>query len=83
MIGSGRCPIVNTWWQTETGGIAIAPLPGVTPTKPGSATRPFPGIVADIVDSNGHSLASHPITENEAEQQGGYLVIKQPWPGMM
>jgi acetyl-CoA synthetase len=52
-IGGGKCPIVDTWWQTETGGILISPLPGATKTKPGSATRPLPGIVADIVDKNG------------------------------
>jgi len=73
-IGKGRCPIVDTWWQTETGGILIAPLPGVTPTKPGSATRPFPGIVADIVDEEGKSCGPN---------QGGYLVIRHPWPSML
>ncbi len=74
VIGGGRCPIVDTWWQTETGGIMITPLPGATPTKPGSATRPFPGIMADVVD-----LAGKEVGENE----GGYLVIKRPWPSMM
>ncbi len=74
MIGGGRCPIVDTWWQTETGGILITPLPGATPTKPGSATRPFPGIVPDVVTREGK-----PVGPNE----GGYLVIKQPWPGML
>jgi acetyl-CoA synthetase len=73
-IGKGRCPIVDTWWQTETGGILITPLPGVTPTKPGSATRPFPGIVADVVTREGK-----PVQPN----QGGFLVIKRPWPGML
>jgi acetyl-CoA synthetase len=73
-IGKGRCPIVDTWWQTETGGILITPLPGVTPTKPGSATRPFPGIVADVVTREGK-----PVEPN----QGGFLVIKRPWPGML
>ncbi|MFS8856239.1 acetate--CoA ligase [Synechococcus sp. H55.7] len=72
VIGSGRCPIVDTWWQTETGGIMISPLPGVTPTKPGSATRPFPGIAADVVDMEGNPAP-----------EGGYLVIRRPWPGMM
>ncbi|MCX6106734.1 MAG: acetate--CoA ligase [Proteobacteria bacterium] len=74
VIGGGRCPIVDTWWQTETGGIMIAPLPGATPTIPGSATRPFFGIVPDIVDMDGKSV--------EADQ-GGFLVIKKPWPGML
>jgi acetyl-CoA synthetase len=73
-IGKQRCPIVDTWWQTETGGIMISPLPGMTATKPGSATRPFPGIAADVVTREGH-----PVGDN----QGGYLVIKRPWPGMM
>jgi len=74
VIGGGRCPIVDTWWQTETGGFMITPLPGAIPTKPGSATKPFPGILADIVDLDGN-----PVPDN----QGGYLVIKHPWPGMM
>ncbi|MCU0524118.1 MAG: acetate--CoA ligase [Elainella sp. Prado103] len=74
VIGSERCPIVDTWWQTETGGIMITPLPGAIPTKPGSATRPFPGILADVVDLDGH-----PVKDNE----GGYLVVKHPWPSMM
>ena len=74
IIGGGKCPIVDTWWQTETGGIMLTPLPGATPTKPGSATLPFPGILADIVDLDGN-----PVEANE----GGYLVVKQPWPGMM
>ncbi|HHP7231485.1 MAG TPA: acetate--CoA ligase [Xenococcaceae cyanobacterium] len=74
VIGHEKCPIVDTWWQTETGGFMITPLPGATPTKPGSATRPFPGIVADIVD-----LEGNPVGTNE----GGYLVIKHPWPSMM
>ncbi|HIK37929.1 MAG: acetate--CoA ligase [Geminocystis sp.] len=74
VIGKERCPIVDTWWQTETGGIMITPLPGATPTKPGSATHPFPGIIADVVDIEGN-----PVGPN----QGGYLVIKHPWPSMM
>jgi acetyl-CoA synthetase len=74
VIGGGKCPIVDTWWQTETGGIMITPLPGATPTKPGSATRPFPGIQADVVDLDGR-----PVQDNE----GGYLVIKHPWPSML
>ena len=73
-IGRGNCPIVDTWWQTETGQILITPLPGVTTTKPGSATFPFPGIVADIVDRHGQSV---PLG------QGGYLVLKRPWPAML
>jgi len=73
-IGKGRCPIVDTWWQTETGGIMITPIPGVTPTKPGSATRPFPGIDTDVVTREGK-----PVEAN----QGGLLVIKRPWPGML
>ncbi|MCC3524515.1 MULTISPECIES: acetate--CoA ligase [unclassified Microcoleus] len=74
VIGNSNCPIVDTWWQTETGGIMITSLPGAIPTKPGSATLPFPGIVADIVDQDGE-----PVTN----ESGGYLVVKHPWPGMM
>ncbi|MFQ3615828.1 MAG: acetate--CoA ligase [Cyanobacteriota bacterium] len=74
VIGGERCPIVDTWWQTETGGIMITPLPGAIATKPGSATRPFPGILADVVD-----LEGNPVPANE----GGYLVVKHPWPSMM
>ncbi len=73
-IGGEKCPIVDTWWQTETGAIMISPLPGATPTKPGSATRPLPGIVADIVDREGNSLPAN---------QGGFLVVREPWPSMM
>jgi acetyl-CoA synthetase len=73
VIGHGRCPIVDTWWQTETGHIMITPLPGVTTTKPGSATRPFPGITAAILDENG----------KEVTEGGGYLAITHPWPGML
>jgi acetyl-CoA synthetase len=72
-IGGTRCPIVDTWWQTETGSILITPLPGITPLKPGSATLPFPGIVADVVDEHGHSV---PLGG------GGYLVLKRPWPSI-
>jgi acetyl-CoA synthetase len=72
-VGKGGCPIVDTWWQTETGAIMIAPLPGVTATKPGSATKPFPGIFADVVDDDGNSV---PLGG------GGYLVITEPWPSM-
>jgi len=70
-IGGGRCPIVDTWWQTETGGIMITPLPGAVPTKPGSATIPFPGVEATILDDEG----------NQAES--GYLAITSPWPSML
>jgi acetyl-CoA synthetase len=72
-IGGGRCPIVDTWWQTETGGIMITPLPGVTTTKPGSATQPYPGIVAELVDGGGKVLA----------RGGGFLTLPEPWPGML
>src|SRR5215471_15621192 len=75
VIGGGRCPIVDTWWQTETGAILISPLPGVTATKPGSCTEPLPGIDADIVDDDGRS-----VTRPDA---GGYLVIHKPWPSML
>jgi acetyl-CoA synthetase len=71
-IGGGRCPIVDTWWQTETGAIMITPLPGLTTTKPGSATVPFPGVEAAIYDSHG----------NEIEEGGGTLVLTKPWPAM-
>ena len=73
VIGKERCPIVDTWWQTETGCIMISPLPGAIATKPGSATRPFPGIIAEVVDRGGDKV---PLGS------GGYLVIKQPWPAM-
>ena len=74
IIGKGACPIVDTWWQTETGAIMISPLPGATPTKPGSATKPFPGIEVDVMTREGK-----PVGPNE----GGYLVIKRPWPSML
>ena len=73
-VGNERCPIVDTWWQTETGGHLITPLPGATPTKPGSCTLPLPGIMADIVDETGHSVG---------KGKGGILVIKRPWPSMI
>ena len=74
MIGHERCPIVDTWWQTETGGIMMSPLPGATPTKPGSCTKPLPGIIPMIVDSSGAEVdANH----------GGWLTIAHPWPGML
>jgi acetyl-CoA synthetase len=73
-IGRKKCPIVDTWWQTETGAILISPLPGATPTKPGSATKPLPGVVADIVDKNGDPVG---------KEGGGFLVIRKPWPSMM
>jgi len=75
VIGNGHCPIVDTWWQTETGAILISPLPGVTSTKPGSCTQPLPGIDADIVDDHGN-----PVKRPDA---GGYLVIRKPWPSML
>ncbi len=75
VIGRERCPIVDTWWQTETGAIMISPLPGVTATKPGSCTTPIPGIDAAIVDDEGR-----PVTSPDA---GGYLVIRKPWPSML
>ena len=75
IIGQERCPIVDTWWQTETGGAMISPLPGVTETKPGSCTTPMPGIDVDIVDELGESVGE--------ANQGGYLVIKKPWPSML
>ncbi|MBM3995961.1 MAG: acetate--CoA ligase [Planctomycetes bacterium] len=74
VIGKGRCPIVDTWWQTETGAIMISPLPGAISTKPGSATKPIPGIVAEVVDKQGNPVPAG---------SGGFLVIKKPWPAMM
>ena len=74
VIGQERCPIVDTWWQTETGSIMISPLPGITATKPGSCTRPLPGVVPDIVNKDGTSLGPN---------EGGLLVMKQPWPSML
>jgi acetyl-CoA synthetase len=74
VIGKERCPIVDTWWQTETGMIMIAPLPGAIPTKPGSATRPLPGVVPEVVDRQGNPVPAG---------QGGLLVIKKPWPAML
>ncbi len=73
-IGRERCPIVDTWWQTETGGIMMSPLPGAIPTKPGSCTKPLPGIIPSIVDASGKPVP---------EGQGGWLVITKPWPGML
>jgi acetyl-CoA synthetase len=74
VIGGGRCPVVDTWWQTETGGMMIAPIPGATTTKPGSATFPLPGISADIVDEKGESVGV---------PGGGYLTLDEPWPSML
>ncbi len=74
VIGGDRCPIVDTWWQTETGAIMISPLPGVTGTKPGSAMRALPGIGADVVDDHGHPVP---------DGGGGYLVLSEPWPSML
>ncbi|HEV3132753.1 MAG TPA: acetate--CoA ligase [Acidimicrobiales bacterium] len=72
-IGGGRCPVVDTWWQTETGAMMIAPLPGITTTKPGSATRPLPGIAAEVVDEQGAKV----------DKGGGYLTLTRPWPAML
>ncbi len=74
VIGGERCPVVDTWWQTETGAIMISPLPGATPTIPGSATRPLPGIIPEVVTRDGQ-----PVGVNA----GGFLVVKQPWPSML
>jgi len=74
VIGRERCPIVDTWWQTETGGIMMSPLPGAIATKPGSCTKPLPGIIPAIVDEDGTAVGKH---------QGGWLIITQPWPGML
>jgi acetyl-CoA synthetase len=74
VIGGDRCPVIDTWWQTETGGVMISPLPGATPTKPGSCTLPLPGIAADVVDLQGIS---------QPADSGGYLAVRRPWPGMM
>ena len=74
VIGGGRCPIVDTWWQTETGSNMIAPLPGAVATKPGSCTLPLPGIQVGVVDEAGHDVAA---------QQGGFLVIKRPFPSQL
>src|SRR5207344_1746412 len=73
VIGGGRCPIVDTWWQTETGHILISPLPGLTPAKPGSATKPLPGIDATVYDDDG----------SEIDGGQGLLVLRRPWPGML
>ena len=72
-VGGDRCPVVDTWWQTETGMILITPLPGVTTTKPGSATKPFPGVEAGVFNEAG---------EEVGPGGGGYLVLKRPWPAM-
>jgi len=74
VIGGERCPIVDTWWQTETGGIMIAPMPGAIAAKPGSATLPLPGIAADVVTRDGKSVGAN---------QGGLLIVRKPWPGML
>jgi acetyl-CoA synthetase len=74
IIGKERCPIVDTWWQTETGAIMISPMPGATPTKPGSGTKPFPGISADVMTRDGKSVGAN---------EGGYLVLTRPWPSML
>lgn len=74
VIGKGKCPIVDTWWQTETGAIMISPVPGAVPTKPGSATKPLPGIAAAVVDKDGNDVPAN---------NGGFLVVKRPWPSLM
>ena len=74
VIGKGRCPIVDTWWQTETGGIMISPMPGAVPLKPGSGTLPIPGIVPDIVDFHGYPVGP---------DREGFLILRRPWPGMI
>ncbi len=74
IVGDGRCPVIDTWWQTETGGILITPLPGATVLKPGSATLPFFGVEPGLVDEQGNELDG---------VASGNLVIKRPWPGMM
>jgi acetyl-CoA synthetase len=74
VVGGNRCPIVDTWWQTETGAIMISPLPGITATKPGSAMRPIPGISAKVVDDNGVPVG---------DGHGGYLILDKPWPSML
>ena len=74
VIGNNKCPIVDTWWQTETGGVMISPLPGVVKMKPGSATLPLPGIEVEIVNKEGNKVGTN---------EGGYLIVKKPWPGMM
>ena len=71
-VGGGRCPVVDTWWQTETGMIMITPLPGITTTKPGSATKPFPGVEAAVLNEQGERV----------QEGGGYLVLERPWPAM-
>jgi acetyl-CoA synthetase len=78
-IGKGTCPVVDTWWQTETGAIMISPLPGITSTKPGSATKPFPGIHAVILDEDGKDLTA---TWKPGQEVGGFLVLTRPWPSM-
>ncbi len=74
VIGGGRCPVVDTWWQTETGAIMISPMPGAIATKPGSATKPMPGVVADVVSKDGTPVGAG---------EGGYLIIRRPWPSML
>jgi len=74
VIGADRCPVVDTWWQTETGAIMISPLPGISAAKPGSAMTPLPGITVDVIDEEGHSVGNG---------EGGYLVVREPWPAML
>jgi acetyl-CoA synthetase len=74
VIGGGRCPIVDTWWQTETGGILIAPMPGAVPLKPGSGTLPMPGVLPEIIDMSGNPVG---------DDREGFLILKRPWPSML
>ena len=86
-IGGGRCPVVDTWWQTETGAIMISPLPGITETKPGSATRPLPGVTAAVLNDNGDDLLpahlENVAVNHSTASVGGYLALAQPWPSML
>jgi len=80
VIGGERCPIVDTWWQTETGAIMITPLPGISGTKPGSATRPFPGVAATLMNEEGQELN---LDSGDPEGTGGILALTEPWPSML
>ena len=81
VIGGGRCPVVDTWWQTETGAIMVSPLPGITATKPGSATHPFPGIAVSVLNEAGVGTQVHGPT-HQGSEKGGFLVLERPWPSM-
>jgi acetyl-CoA synthetase len=82
VIGGGRCPVVDTWWQTETGAIMITGLPGITHTKPGSATHPFPGIAVRVLDEDGEGPAITGPAQTAGKEVGGFLVLDRPWPSM-